>query len=188
MANQSHVEHDINETTRKAADQTAQTSRAMSETAERASRAASEALRRNADAFSNTWRTSSEAAGRIAERSMEHFSNLFGLSGDTARESVQHSAASVQALVDSSGVAANGMQALSGEWIGFVQNRVEENLKTFDELLSCRTIHDCVAVQTRIVRHNIEAVLQSARRTSELSTQLADHAVKQMSDAALASR
>ena len=188
MANQRHVEHDMNETTRKAADQTAQTSRAMSETAERASRAASEALRRNADAFSNTWRISSEAAGRIAERSMEHFSNLFGLSGDSARESVQHSAASVQALVDSSGVAANGMQALSGEWIQFVQNRVEENLKTFDELLCCRTIHDCVAVQTRIVRHNIEAVLQSARRTSELSTQLADHAVKQMSDAALASR
>jgi phasin family protein len=188
MDNQHRVEVDMNEITRKAADQTAQTSRAMSETAERASRATSETLRRNADAFSNTWRSSSEAAGRIAEHSMEQFSHLFGLSGDTARAGVHHSAASVQALVDSAGVAANGMQALSGEWIGFVQNRVEENLKTFDELLSCRTIHDCVAVQTRIVRHNIEAVLQSARRTSELSTQLVDHAVKQMSDAALAPR
>jgi phasin family protein len=184
MADQRDVEGDTNETTRKFANQPAQTRRAMSETAERASRAASEGLRRNADAFSNTWRSSSEAAGRIAERSMEQFSNLFGLSGFTARKSVQHSAASIQALVDSSGVAANGMQALSDEWIGFVQNRVEENLKTFDELLSCRTIHDCVAVQTRIVQHNIEAVLQSARRTSEL----ADHAVKQMSDAALAPR
>ena len=188
MANERHVQGDMNETIRKAADQTAQTSRVMSETAERVTRAASEALRRNADAFSNTWRSSSEAAGRIVERSMEQFSNPFGLSGDTARESVQHSVARVQALVDSSSVAANGMQALSDEWIRFMQNRVEENLKTFDELVSCRTVNDCFAIQTRIVQHNVEAVLQSARRTSELSTQLADHAVKQMSDAALAPR
>jgi phasin family protein len=69
-----------------------------------------------------------------------------------------------------------------------VQNRVEENLKNFDELMSCRTVQDCLALQTRIVRDNVEAVLQSARRTSELSTKLADDAVKQMSDAALAPR
>ncbi len=100
MANQRHVEHDMNETIRKEADQTAQTSRAMSAMAERASRAA--ALRRNADAFSSAWRTSSEAASQIAERSMEQFSKLLGLSGDKARESVQESAATVQELLDTS--------------------------------------------------------------------------------------
>jgi hypothetical protein len=188
MANPRHVEHDINETTRKAADQVAQTSRTMSETAERASRAASEAVRRNADAFSNTWRTSSEAASRIAERSMEQFSNLLGFSGDNARESVQESAASVKALLDTSTIVTSGMQNVSGEWIRFVQNRVEENLKRFDEMMSCRTVHDCFAIQAQMARDNCEAFLQTARRASELSTKLADDAVKQMSDAALAPR
>ena len=188
MANQRQLERDANETTRKMADQAAQTSRAMSETAENASRAAVEALRRNTDVFSTTWRTSSEAAGRIAERSMEQFANLFGFSGDTARQSVQNSSGSVQALIDSSTVFASGIQNVSGEWVRFLQERVEQNLKSFDELTSCRTIQDCLAVQTRIVRDNIEACLQSARRTSELSTKLADDAIKQMSDAALAPR
>ena len=142
MANQRHVEGDMNETTRKAADQTAQTTSAMSETAERASRAASEAVRRNADAFSNTWRT----------------------------------------------IVTSGMQNVSGEWMRFMQNRVEENLKRFDEMMSCRTVHDCFAIQAQIARDNCEAFLQTARLTSELSTKLADDAVKQMSDAALAPR
>jgi hypothetical protein len=132
----------LNETTRKAADQTAQTTSAMSETAERASRAASEAVRRNADAFSNTWRT----------------------------------------------IVTSGMQNVSGEWMRFMQNRVEENLKRFDEMMSCRTVHDCFAIQAQIARDNCEAFLQTARLTSELSTKLADDAVKQMSDAALAPR
>src|SRR5437763_5920154 len=142
MANQHHVEGDMNETTRKAADQTAQTSGAMSEAAEHASRAASEAVRRNADAISNTWRS----------------------------------------------IVTSGMQNVSGEWMRFMQNRVEENLKRFDEMMSCRTVHDCFAIQAQIARDNCEALLQTARLTSELSTNLADDAVKQMSDAALAPR
>jgi hypothetical protein len=68
-----------------------------------------------------------------------------------------------------------------GEWMRFVQERVEQNLKGFDELMSCRTVQDCLAVQTRLVRDNIEASLQSVRRTSELSTKLTDDAAKQMS-------
>jgi hypothetical protein len=142
MANQRHAEGDMNETTRTAANQTAQTSSAMSEAAERASRAASEAVRRNADAFSNTWRT----------------------------------------------IVTSGMQNVSGEWMRFMQNRVEENLKRFDEMMSCRTVHDCFAIQAQIARDNCEAFLQTARLTSELSTKLADDAAKHMSDAALAPR
>ena len=186
MANQRLTERDVNETARKAAEQAAQTSRAMAETAERASHAASEALRRNADAFSNTWRSSSDAASRIAERSMEQFSSLFGLNGENARQSIQQSAASVQTLIDTSAGVTSGMHNVSGEWMQFVQNRVEETLKTFDQIMNCRSVPDCVAIQTRMIRDNFEALLKTARRTSELSTKLADDAVKQMSEAALA--
>jgi len=188
MANQRQIERDVSEMSRKAADQAAQTSRAMSETAERAGRAASAALQRNTETFSKTWQSSGEAASRIAERSMEQFANLFGLTGNNARQNIQNSASSVQALIESSTALASGMQNVSGEWMRFVQNRVEENLKSLEELMSCRTVHDCLALQTRMARDNMEACLQSARKTSELSTKTADDAVKQLSDAALAPR
>lgn len=186
MANQRQTEGDATETTRKAADTAAQAGRTFSQTAERASRATADTLRRQADAFSTTWRTSSEAASRIAERSMEQFADLFGLTGDTARHSVESSAGSIQAVIESSTVVAGGVQNVSSEWMRFLQERTEQNLKTLDELMKCRTVSDCVPIQTRMVRDNVEAFLQSVRRASELSTKVADDAVKRMSDAALA--
>jgi hypothetical protein len=188
MANQRQLARDANEMTREMADQAAQTSRAISETAERAGRAAVAAFRRNAEAFSTTWRTSSEAGSRIAERSMEQFANLFGFTRDSARQSVQNSTGSIQALLNSSTALASGIQNVSSEWARFLQERVEQNLKSFDELMSCRTVQDCLAVQTRMMRDNVEACLRSVQRTSQLSTKLADDAVERMSDAALAPR
>jgi phasin family protein len=192
MANPRQAERDSNEsvheTTRKATDHGSQTSRAMSDTAERTARAGTEAFRRNAETISSTWRNSSEAAARIAERSVDQFSKLFGLTGDTARETMQQSAGNVQALIESSTFVVDGLHNVSGEWMRFVQNRIEENLEHFGEFLSCRTPQECFALQTRVVRDNIEALLHSARRAAEAATKLADDAVRRMSDAALAPR
>jgi phasin family protein len=192
MANSRQSERDTieagHETTRRAADQASQVGRTMSDAAENTARAGSEAFRRNAESISRSWRESSQAATRIAERSMDQFSKLFGLTGNGARETMQQSAGNVQALIDSSTVVVNGLQNASGEWVRFIQNRIEENLDHFEELLGCRTPQECMALQTRVVRDNLEALLQSARRTSELSTKLADEAVRRMSDSALAPR
>ncbi len=184
--NPRQAEREISESTRRAADQAEQTSRTMSDAAERTTRAASEAFRQNAESFSNTWRESSEAASRIAERSMDQFSKLCGFNGNNARRAMQQSAGSVQALIDSSTAYVTGVQNISGQWMRFVQNRMEENLENFEEFQSCRTPQDCLALQARMVRDNIEALLQCARQTSELSTKLADAAVRRMSDANLA--
>ena len=128
------------------------------------------------------------AATRIAERSVDQFSKLFGLTGDTARETMQQSAGDMQALIESSTFVVDGVQNVSSEWMRFVQNRIEENLEHFEEFLGCRTPQECWALQTRVVRDNIEALLHSARRAAEASTKLADDAVKRMSDTALAPR
>jgi hypothetical protein len=108
---------------------------------------------------------------------LEQFSNLLGLTGDNARENVQDSAASVQALLHTSTIVTSGLQNVSGEWMRFMQNRVEENLKRFDDMMSCRTVYGSFALQAQLARDNCEAFLQTARRTSELSTKLADDAV-----------
>ena len=136
----------------------------------------------------STWRNSSEAATRIAERSVDQFSKLFGLTGDTARETMQQSAGNVQALLESSTFVIDGLQNVSGEWMRFVQNRIEENLEHFEEFLACRTPQECLALQTRVLRDNMEALLHSAHRSAEVSTKLADDAVRRMSDTALAPR
>jgi phasin family protein len=89
-------------------------------------------------------------------------------------------------MVESTTIIADGLQELSGEWLRFAQERVEQNMQHFDELLGCRTPHEYLALQTRIARDNFEALLQSVRRTAERSTRSADEAARKMSEAPVA--
>ncbi len=185
--NPRQAERDTNEavhaSTRRVAEQTAS---AMSEATERTARAGAEAARRNAENMSQTWRSSSDAASRIAERSMDQFSKMFGFGSDTARRTLQRSSGNLQALIESTTIVAGGLQNVSGEWMRFAQSRFEDNLDHFDELMGCRTLQDCLALQTEMVRDNFEALLQSVRRASELSTRLADDAMQKIGDTTLA--
>ena len=188
--NPRQAERDTNETgqasTRRGAEQASQTTRAMSEATERTARAGAEAVRRNAESMSESWRSSSDTASRIAERSMDQFSKILGLSGNTARETMQRSSGNLQAMIESTTIVAGGLQNVSGEWMRFAQTRFEDNLDRFDQLIGCRTVQDCLALQTEIVRDNLEALLQSMRRASELSTRVADDAMQKIGDTTLA--
>jgi phasin family protein len=174
------------ETEREATGSASRTARTVSDAAEQTARTTAEAFRRNAEGLSHTWRESSEAAGRIAERSMDQLSKMMGFSGESAKQTMRQSASGVQALVDSSTVFAGALQTLSGEWIRFVQQQTEGNLEHVDNLIGCRTPQECVALQMQMVRDNMEALLKTARRTSELSTKFADDAVKRLNEAATA--
>jgi phasin family protein len=154
-----------------------------SATAERTARAGTEAFRRNAESLTSALHESSVTATRIAERSADQFSKLFGLSGDSARQTMQQSADHIQALIDSSTVLAGAFQNLSGEWMKFVHTRIEGNLERVDDFLGCHSPYECMELQTRILRENVEALLQTARRTSELSTDLVEDAVNKISEA-----
>jgi hypothetical protein len=174
---------DVAESTRRATEQTA---RSMSDVGERTARAGAETFQRNAERMNASWRTGNEAANRIAERSMEQFNKLFGLSGETARQTVQQSSSNIQAMLESTTILADGLQNMSGEWLRFAQERLEQNMEHFDQLLGCRSPHEYLALQTRIARDNLEAMLQTAQRISERSTRSADEAVRKMSEASVA--
>jgi phasin family protein len=174
---------DVAETTRRATEQTA---RNLSDASERTTRAGAEAFQRNTERLNVTWRSGSETANRIAERSMEQLNRLFGLSGETARQTVQQSSSNIQAMLESTTIVADGLQELSGEWLRFAQERLEKNMEHFDQLLSCRSPHEYLALQTRIARDNFEAMLQSTRRAAERSSRSADQAVRKMSEASVA--
>lgn len=160
----------------------------MSDATERTARVGVEVLRRNAESISSQWRSSSEAANRIAERSMDQFSKMFGINSETARETMQRSSGNLQALMESTTIVAGGLQNVAGEWMRFAQSRFEDNLDHLDELMGCRTMQDCLALQTEIARDNFEALLQSVRRAADLSTQVADEAVRKIGEPTLAPR
>ena len=179
---------DLNQEARKAGEQAAQTVRTISDAAERTNRAGAETFQRNTEKAKETWQEGSEAASRIAQRSMEQFSKMFGLDGETALEALQQSSGNLQAVMESTTVIASGLHEVTAEWMRFAQERVEYNLNHLDRLQHCRNLHDCVALQTQIVRDNLQAFLNSAQRTSERSTRIARSATDRMTTPAIAPR
>jgi hypothetical protein len=172
-----------NQETRKAGEQVAQTVRTISDAAELTNRVGAEALKRNTEQVKETWQEVNEAASRITQRSIEQFSKMFGFGGETTREALQESSGNLQAVMESTMVIASGLHEVTGEWMRFAQERAEQNLNHLDRLGNCRNLHDCVALQTQIVRDNLQAFLESAQRTSERSTRIARSAADRMTTA-----
>jgi len=174
---------DIGETARRT---TEQVSRQVSEETERAARTGADTLQRNTDRLNASWKSGSEAANRMAERSMEQFRNLFGFGGEAGRQTMAQSSGNLQAVVESTSLVADGMQDVSAEWLRFAQDRMEQNMEHFDQLLMCRGPHDYVALQTRILRENFDALMQTTRRASERMSHTANQAARKVSEVSIA--
>ena len=185
-----HTEHDSDETARetarKASDQATRSTRAMADATEHTIRSGVETVERNSGRLLSSWQSGTDAANRIAEQSLAQFTKMFGLSGDTASQTLQQSSDNLQALLQTTSIVADGLQGLFGELSQFVQDRAEHNLEVLDKAMTCRSPHEWVALQTQMARDHVEACLAAAKRTCERTTQVADQAVRKMSETTLA--
>ena len=87
----------------------------------------------------------------------------------TMQEAVQTSLSTASEL-------ARGVQDVSREWFELSQKRLQKNLDGLSSLAQCRSVPDFMAVQTSLIRDNLEQTLDNSRRMAELTRQLADEA------------
>jgi hypothetical protein len=192
MAQNRQTEKDMaetsHETTRRAAGHAAQTARTVTDAAERTARAGTDVLHRNSEQVRQTFEMGSDAAARLAERAFGQFARAFGVvTGDNAQQATQHSARNVEAILHSSALIADGVQTISREWLTFVQNRAERNMQQLEAFANCRSMQDCIAAHTELVRDHLQDLLHTTKRVAEVSTRMADEAV-QTGDSTLAPR
>jgi phasin family protein len=126
------------------------------------------------------WQLGSKLAAKLAEQSANQFARTVGLSGEESRDAAQRSSMNMEAIAGSTAIVAEGVQNISREWMDFMQTRMQQNLERLNALASCRTAQEFAAVQSELMRDNLESVLQSARRTADLSMRMADDAMKNM--------
>ena len=181
-----HAYQNAQETTRRAteraAEQASRVGRAAADAGEGMARAGADLFQQNAETVQNAWQCSIDIMTKMTERSNDQFARTFGLSGNEGQQAVQQSARNVEALFQSTNVLAKGIGGISREWFEFIRNQMEHNLSRMDDLMRCRTPQDFAAVQSDLVRDNVEGVLQSSRRVAEISLQLADNAAKKMTE------
>lgn len=164
------------------ADQTArqggETARTAALTAENA---AHSAVTQAAEGSRRTVEAGAESAANVAqvfERSISRAANMFGMSGDGAERAAQHSFQNMEAVLGCSAVLADGWRDSCREWVEMLQSISERNINGFGAVLRARTPQDLMAAQSDLLRQNVETLLDSGQRLSQLSVRIINEALQ----------
>jgi hypothetical protein len=127
-----------------------------------------------------TLQTSFGAASEMARRSTNQALRLFNLPTGDAQGLAEQASENIRAVAQSSTVLARGVQDVSREWLELSQQRWQKNLDGLNALARCRSVADFVALQSSLLRDNLEQTLANSRRIASLTVQVADEATRTM--------
>jgi hypothetical protein len=173
----------VRETARKGAEQTDRMARVTAEMSSEAARSSADLMERNVETMQRFMQSGAEMAARIAEQSAHRFNRALGLTGDEANRAARSSSGNLSAILRSSAVLAELTQDMALEWVHFSRDRVEQNLDRFDHLLGSRSPHDIFAMQSELMKSNLEGLLGFTRRAAERSLQVADELTRKFNEA-----
>ncbi len=84
------------------------------------------------------------------------------------------------AVSEAGNVLARGLQDISGEWFDLVRDRLLKNLDGFGALVRCRSLQDVMAIQSELLKANLQHTVDSTRKLSELSVRVTNEATQTM--------
>jgi phasin family protein len=175
-----NADQSFRKTSRATSEEIKQAAQLAAGASEHAARASAEIVHGSAEMLQQYWMLGSKLTAKLAEQTANQFSRTVGISGDGSGDAAQKSSTNMEAIAGSTAVVAEGIHNMSREWMEFAQTRMQHNLERLNALASCRTAQEFAAVQSELIRDNLEGMLQSARRTAEISTRMADDAMKNM--------
>ena len=149
---------------------------AAARASDRAMRASVEIMQRNAETVQHTLEYGAKLAARMTERSADQFGRAIGFSGEGAQRAAQRSSRNLEAIVQSGTMLTELTQLLWEEWAEIARARMDRSFDRIDALLQCRTPKDFAALQSELLRDNLETLLGYARKVGEHSARLADEA------------
>ena len=144
----------------------------VTNTAQAGVEGAQTAVRTMQEAVQTGLSTASELARLSTDRAMQLFNPRTGDAQSLAEETSRN----LQAVAQAGTVLARGVQDVSREWFELSQKRLQTNLEGLRSLAQCRSVPDFMAVQTSLIRDNLEQTLDTSRRMAELTQQLAEEA------------
>ena len=166
----------------KAADEAARTARTVTDEAarvgEQTARAGADVFRRGTETARDNLQSGLNTATQSFQRINDQFTQALGFNGPQAEELTRRSSQNLQAVSQASTVLARGAQEVSREWVNLAQERMTKNMDGLNRLLGCRSVQDFVAVQSELVRDNLQQVIDTNKRVAEVSLRIADEAAR----------
>jgi phasin family protein len=119
-----------------------------------------------------------DAVAKSFERVTDQFTNVLGFSGPKAEELARQSTHNIETVSQASTVLVRGFQEVSQELLAVAQDRLRKNSGSLSRIAQCRSVQDFVAVQSELIRDNLEQLLDATRRVAEVSLRSAEEATK----------
>src|SRR4051812_30311373 len=145
---------------------------------EQTARAGPDVSRRGTETARENLQSGLNTATQSFQRINDQFTQALGFNGPQAEELARRSSQNLQAVSQASSVLMKGAQEVSHEVLGLVQTRVQKNIDGLSRLAGVRSVQDFVAVQSDIVRDNLQRVIDTNKRIAELSVRVADEAAR----------
>src|SRR5215813_14174405 len=157
---------------------------AAARASDQAMQASVEMIQRNAETVQHTLQCGAKLAARMTERTADQFGRAIGFSGEGAQTAAQKSSRNLEAIVQSGTVLTELTQRLWEEWAELARARMDRGFDRMETFLRCRTPQDFAALQSELLRDNIETFLGYARKAGEHSARLVDEARRRFETAA----
>jgi hypothetical protein len=167
-------------TTRNTAEETTRKARAVTEQAakasEQAARAGVDIAREGAAAMRDNVLSGLETAVHGFQRMTDQFTQVLG--GPEAEELARTSSQNIEAVSQASTMLARSFHEASQEWFGLAREQISKIMDALNRLAQCRSMQDAIAIQSELVRENLQQTIDTSRRIAELSTQVANEAAR----------
>jgi hypothetical protein len=144
-------------------------------------RAGAEGAQRVARTVQDTAQVGFGSAAGVAQRAADQLAGLFGLSGQQTSGWTERSSQVLEAMAETTTTLTRSVQELSRECVELSQERLKRNIDGLASLAECRSIPDFLAIQSELVRDNLQRTIDNSRRVAELSVRVAEDATRTMS-------
>jgi hypothetical protein len=156
---------------------------AAAKVTDRAMGASFEMIQRNAKMAQYMVECGAKLTGRMTERSVDQLGRGFGFSGEGAQKAAQASSHNIEALVRSGTAFGEVTRRLFEEWADIARARMDRGFDRISRVWLCRTPQDFAALQSEVLRDNMETLLSYACKAGEHSARLAEKAERRFGSA-----
>lgn len=172
------------EAARRSAEQAERFGHAATNANTQAAKVGADILGRQIEATHQALQSGADITARIAQRSADQLGRAWGFAGNDAEKATQSLSGNVFAIIESSATLTRMAQQIAAEWAMFGRDHMERNFDRWDHLFQLRTPQDLLAVQSEMMKSELEGFLGYTRRVAEHSMRTTEEITHKLSQAA----
>jgi hypothetical protein len=161
----------------KTAERTAEATRDVAEKSAQTYRAATDKATETASRISSD---AAEATKQVANQTTQQFGRVFNLQAKASEEVANRTQQNLDVLLQTSSLLAEGFQSVLREWMNYTQSAVQRNIDGMNTIMRARTMQDLLAAQSDLLNAEVQLLLNSSVKVSEVTARVANDAAQKI--------